>query len=437
MSANINSEPKLGIFSLTTLLVSAQYGLGFLLGTAEQAIYEGIKGSLYALSIGLGFVALLALVKFYWQQVEPIWTLLGNRYGRSVKVGVGLMSWMSLIGIEAVQIIAGSTILTVAGVPKLTSMLMFALLFCLLSLLPLEKVSWILRGLLLLNVLVLVYSLWALDGLSIVARSPIDLITSLPQIDPKDGIGIFCCTILLVTIDMKCHQYLVRAKNVRVALWSCIFTAAILIALALLAVATAIAGQQAGIIPPNLDGKEVIPYILVSIGGGKNFWGIVAIVTLAVPALGLGSSVLRIQTRTFCDLEILTSRFGQRILITAINILLALLVAFREGEIVSLMLLFYTAYLAAVLIPLIAYLLDYFDVYTFSTNSVKLSLFMGSISAATSLWTILILPEAIILGSDRLTIIIFGIGLAIIGLVINELGEKLSLAPAIEKETGS
>ena len=46
MSANIKSDPKLDIFSLTTLLISAQYGLGFLLGTAEQAIQQGIEGSL-------------------------------------------------------------------------------------------------------------------------------------------------------------------------------------------------------------------------------------------------------------------------------------------------------------------------------------------------------------------------------------------------------
>ena len=118
MSANIGSDGrKLGVFSLATLLVSAHYGLGFLLGTAEQALNQGIEGSLYAVSIGLGFLVLLILAKFYWQQVEPIWTLLGNRYGKSVKIGVGLMSWMSLIGIEAVQIMAGSAILAVVGVP--------------------------------------------------------------------------------------------------------------------------------------------------------------------------------------------------------------------------------------------------------------------------------------------------------------------------------
>lgn len=389
---------------------------------------QGIEGSLYALSIGLGFLALLILAKFYWQQAEPIWILLGNRYGKSVKVGVCLMSWMSLIGIEAVQIIAGAAILAVVDIPKLTSMLVLALLFCLFSLLPIEKVSWILRSLLLLNILVLVYSLWALQGLPILARSPVDFLTSLPHIDPGDGMSIFLCTVLLVTIDMKCQQYLVRAKDVRTAVWSCILAAVTLITLALLAGATAIAARQAGIVTPNLDGKEVIPYILAWVSGGTgHFLGIVAIATLAVPALGLGSSVLRVQTRTFFDLEMLPQWFGDRILVAVVNVLLALIIAFRGGKIVDLILLFYAAYLSAAWVPFIAYLLNYFDAYTFSTNSVTLSLLTGSVSALASLLLILVRPEFIIFGSDRLTVAIAGMGIATISLLVTELIETLLL----------
>ena len=81
---------------------------------------------------------------------------------------------------------------------------------------------------------------------------------------------------------MKCQQYLVRAKDVGTAIWSCFLTAVTLIALALLAGTTAIAAHQAGILPPNLDGKETIPYILAWVSGStKRFLGIVAIATLA------------------------------------------------------------------------------------------------------------------------------------------------------------
>ena len=439
MSANINSNTrKLGIFSLATLLISAHYGLGFLLGTGEQAMHQGIQGSLYAVSVGLGFLGFLILAKLYWQQVEPIWTLLGNHYGKSVKVGVGLMSWMSLVGIEAVQIIAGAAILAVAGIPKLTSMLVLTLLFWFLSLLPLEKVSWLLQSLLLLNILVLIYSLWALQGLPILARSPWEFLTSLPQINAGEGIGIFLSTILLVALDMKSQQYLVHAQDVRTAIWGCLIAAVTLIALALLPAATVMAAQQAAILDPNLDSKEVIPHILSWVGGGvKHPFGLVALASLAVPALGLGSSVLRVQTKTFFDLEIVSQWSGQHTLISVINVLLALAVALKGGEIVGLILLFYAAYLSAVWIPFIVYLLDYWGAYSFSPDSVKLSLLTGSVSALATVFLILIRPEAVILGSDQLTIMIVGIGIAGTSLLVTELSEKILTVFKVKKETGS
>ena len=82
MSANQSINRRLDTLSLTAMLVSAHYGLGFLLGTGEKTFTLGFAGSLYAFCLGLGTLALLALAKFYWEEVEQIWTLLGDRYGR-------------------------------------------------------------------------------------------------------------------------------------------------------------------------------------------------------------------------------------------------------------------------------------------------------------------------------------------------------------------
>lgn len=91
-------------------------------------------------------------------------------------------------------------------------------------------------------------------------------------------------------------------------------------------------------------------------------------------------------------------------------------------------------YSRAAWIPFLAYLLDYFDAYTCSPNSVKLSLLMGSVSALVSLLLILVRPEAVILGSARLTITLFGIGIASTNLLVSELGQKLLLVLAAKKE---
>ncbi len=73
---NISENRRLDAFSLAALLVSAHYGLGFLLGTAEKSLNLGVAGSLYAVCLGLGTIALLFMAKFYWTRVEQIWTLL-------------------------------------------------------------------------------------------------------------------------------------------------------------------------------------------------------------------------------------------------------------------------------------------------------------------------------------------------------------------------
>lgn len=433
---NASANRGLGVFSLATLLVSAHYGLGFLLGTAEKAMTLGPGGSLYGVSIGLGTLAVFALVEFYWKEIEQIWTLLGNRYGKPVKVGIGLMSWTSFIGIEAVQIIGAASILNVAGMPTLPTMLMLTLLFCILSLLPVEKASLIFKGILLFNVVTLVYALWALHGLSEYWRAPIEFIPAVRHISSTKAIGISLSTILLVMIDMKCHQFIVQAKDIRTAYLGCSLAALLLIGLAFLPSAVVTAAQNAEILPPELDSKAIVPYILSWVGGGAHQpWGIVLIAALAVPALGLGSNVLRIQNKTLVDLEIVPHSRQNQILIAAINALLALAIALKGGEIIDLILDFYAAYLSAALVPFIAYLLAYKGVFNFSDTSVRLSLVMSSLAALAALGMILFHPTAIARQSAELTILAVGVGFGILGLLGTQAIEKYFFVAKIPEET--
>ena len=417
----MSENRRLGTFSLAALLVSAHYGLGFLLGTAEQALTLDAAGSLYAISIGLGTIALLALAKFYWQEVEQIWTLLGKRYGASVKILVGLMSWFSLIGIEAVQIIAGAFILKVLGAPVLPSMVGLATLFMIISLLPVEKASWIFQSLLLLNFLALIYGLWALHGLPDYWHSSLEFIPSLAQIDPPNLVGISLSTILLVLIDMKYQQFVVQAKDLRSLYQGCLLAAIVLLLLALLPSSVVIAAKHAGILPSGIDGKETIPFILSWIGGGIHQpVGMLLIMSLIVPALGVGSSILRVQTKTILDFDILPVSQKNRLLIAATNAFFGLAVALKGGSIINLIASFYAVYVAAVLVPFIAYLLAKAGYYIFSDLSVKLSLIIGSMSALTTLILTLILPNVAVFGSTELTIMMMGVGFGVLGLLVGQ-----------------
>lgn len=422
---NISDNRKLNAFSLAVLLVSGHYGLGFLLGTAEKAFTLGAAGSLYAVSVGLGTIAVLALAKFYWNKVEQIWTLLGNRYGKQVKILVGLISWSSLIGIEAVQIIAGAFILKVLGLPILPSMVGLTVLLMVISLLPVEKASWVFQALLGFNILALLYGLWVLHGLPYYLRSPLEFIPSLEQVNPSSLIGISLSTILLVLIDMKQQQFIVQAKDVESLYKGCFLGGILLVLLALLPSAVVVAAKEAGILPNGIDGKETIPFILSWIGGGnRQPLGIFLIISLVVPALGVGSSILRIQTKTILDFDILPVSNYNRPLVAGVNALLGLGVALKGGSIVNLIVSFYAVYVASVFLPFIVYLLAEKGLYKFCESSVKLSLIMSGFAAVAVLILTLTLPNIVVFGSVELSIMTIGIGFGMLGLLGRHAMEK-------------
>lgn len=422
----MSENRRLDAFSLAALLVSAHYGLGFLLGTAEKSLTLGFAGSLYAVCLGLGTITLLfGLAKFYWIKVEQIWTLLGNCYGNSVKIIVGLMSWSSLIGMESVQLISGAFILKTLGSPVFISMVVLAILFTITSLLPVEKAGFLFRGLLVVNFLALLYGLWVLHGIPDYLRSPFEFIPSLTQISPPKLLGVSLSTIFLVLIDMKYQQFVVQAKDMKSLYQGCLMAASLLLLLAFLPSSVLIAAQNAGILPNGIDGKETLPFILSWIGGGADQpLGIILILSLLVPALGVGSSILRVQSKTILDLDILPASNFSQLIITIINALLALFVALRGGEIISLIMLFYSAYVAAVLVPFVVYLFAQARGYKFSISSVNLSLIMGSISAISLLILTLINPNTLAFDTLELSIMGIGMGFGILGLLIGEVIDK-------------
>jgi SSS family solute:Na+ symporter len=146
----------------------------------------------------------------------------------------------------------------------------------------------------------------------------------------------------------------------------------------------------------------------------------VAIAALTVPALGLGSNVLRIQSKTVLDWEIVPNSLLNRIGIATVNAMLALAIALKGGQIVGLILCFYAAYLSAVWIPFLAYLLARKGFYRFAVISVQASLATGSLSALLALLVTLFHPQTLLFGSPELTIMAIGMGCSSLGLLVTE-----------------
>lgn len=432
---NLSSDRHLGLFSLAALLISAHYGLGFVLGTAEKALSVGAAGSLYPLCIALGTLTLLALARFYWQQVDQIWTVLGDRYGSLVKTLIALMSWLSLIGIDAVQIIAGAFILKVLSLPILPSMVSLALIFLVISLLPVEKAGVVFKTLLIFNIGSLIYALLTLQGLPEYVSIAGQFLPSLNDVGWSEVLGVSLSTVSLVMIDMKYQQYVVQAKDMPTLYAGGLLAGLGFMVLALLPTALVLAAQRSDLLPTDITGKEVIPYILMTIGGGQNqLLGFLFILSLVVPALGIGSSIIRIQTKTILDLGWFPVSPLSRWLIALVNASLALIVALKGGEIVTLIASFYAAYVAAIWIPFIAYLLTHFQVYTFAKIAVQLSLGIGSLSGMVMLILTLLFPQMALWNSAELTILVMGAGFAILGLFFGEAIALLISVPEVEEE---
>lgn len=412
--------------ALAALLVSAHYGLGFLLGTGEKAVTAGFAGSFYAVSIALGTLILLGLARFYWQEVEQLWTILGDRYGEATRLLVAAASWISLVGVEAVQIVSGVSILSIFGWPALPTALGLATTFIGLSLLPIARLSWLFRALLALNVAVLVFALVALQGADLYLRAPIAFWPAAVSVGPSEAIGVSVATVMLVLVDMKYQQYLVRARDVRSLYWGCALAAGVLFALALLPAAVVMAAVRAEILPVGLDGKATIPYILAWLGGGATRpLGILLVTAAIVPALGVGSSVLRLQAKALLDLSPLPDTVGVRAAAAAGSSLLGLLVALKGDSIVGTMVCFYAVYAAVVWVPFGAYLWWRERIAPASARNASL---LGGAGALGVLILLLFFPHLAPFGRVELGVTAAGTGLGLLGLCGTQIWEAYFLA---------
>ena len=410
-----DTQRNLGGPALASLLVSAHYGLGFLLGTGEGALAGGFAGSLYAVSIALGTLVLVGLARFYWQQIEQLWTILGDRYGESVRALVAVMAWAALIGSEAVQILSGTSILSVFGWPTLPTAIGLTAIFIGLSLLPIARLSWLFRALLAFNIAVLIFALIALQGVDIYLQAPFAVWPAVLHVAPSEAIGVSLTTILLVLVDMKYQQYLVRARDLRGLYWGCALAAGLLFALALLPAALVIAAERADVLPSGIDGKAAVPYILAWLGGGADrSLGILLVASLIVPALGVGSSVLRLQTKAVADFKLVPNTTATQAIVATGNGLLGLVMALKGGSIIGTMVCFYAAYAAAVWVPFGAYLW-WRD--RASTAGVRNASLCGSVGALGVLVLLLFFPQWAPFERTEIGVAIAGGGLGLAGLL--------------------
>ena len=86
----------LGARQVAALLVSASYGIGFLFGSGEMALSQGMAGGLYGVATALGMFALATFAGRLWKLGVPVWELFGQAFGQRIQRAVATVTCSKL-----------------------------------------------------------------------------------------------------------------------------------------------------------------------------------------------------------------------------------------------------------------------------------------------------------------------------------------------------
>lgn len=364
-------------------LISLHYGMGFILGTGEQTYLHGASGAVYALAAGLGLLGLSVLAGFYWRTQQPIWDLLGDKYGQPVRHLSNFLSWIWMVGVMAGQMLGAGYALSVLGVPANLAVISIAIAIAFLGPIPLERVAWLFAILLSLSTLALFFSLTQLGGLSVYFSSIRTFFPDLLKASPASILGVVITTFLLTIIGMDFHQILIAARNEKTAVRGSWIAGLILLPIAFIPTSVVVGALQRSIITSGtINGKDAIPQIIATIGDrAYHGGGLILVGALVIVAIGSGTGLNRALIRSFQAAPFMPRSMQRSAMASWINAGLALCLAFTGLTIVGLMVSFYAIYVSGVFIPFMAYLLERKGKVIFTSNTIQTSAWIGCITA--------------------------------------------------------
>ncbi|CAJ5662503.1 solute:Na+ symporter, SSS family [Burkholderia pseudomallei] len=342
------SDRTLKSVQIASLLVSTSCGTGFLLGTGELALREGMVGCLYAIASALGMVALAACTRGLSITRQSIWTRLDQIYGTSVGRAVALLSLVWMTGVLAAQIRGGTAILTLAGIgPTPALLLVDVLLICLSTL----RLSWLAAGfaicMLACNV-VLVRALFLTGGLDVWLHAPVQFLDGL-QGATLDRTGFTVASVVLMVIcGADYQQFVLAARTPAMARNGCLLAAGCVFLIGFLPASAVIAASPVWHLRHLADPVQVIPAVLMHTlsGHSASKARMLVIVVLLTTALGAGCSILRAMTDATASLG---SRSSARTIWSRIlPIALGTIVAVHGQSLVDMMVDLNMVYLTAV-----------------------------------------------------------------------------------------
>ncbi len=299
---------NLNAIQVGALLVSASYGIGFLFGSGEMALTNGMGGALYGLATAAGMLLLSAFAARLWRAGLPIWDWFGQAYGPGLRSSVALLSVIWMAGVLAAQIHGGVAIVKLLGMGSLAAYALVLFSIYAASRINLRAASTVFSFFLLASGLVLAYALLSTHGGALYARGPALFLDDLGTFPPNALLAITVAIVALVCTGADYHQFVLAAKRPGSAVLGCVIAGVCLAAVSFLPAAVALGLQQSGGLAGLQDAKQVIPFALARaaspLGAAA---GKILLLGLSAAALGSGAAILRAMTSA---LSSATTRFG-------------------------------------------------------------------------------------------------------------------------------
>jgi len=342
------TEQELNPVQVASLLISTSCGVGFLLGTGELAIRQGMAACLYPIATALGLTVLALCSRLLWASGQSIWTWFNQLYGHSVGQRVALLSLIWMTGVLAAQVRGAEALLILTGLSPRSALLVTDAALLLLSAMRLPRLSVGFAICMLACNAALVGSLIETHGIEIWLNAPLRFFDTFPRLSPVHTIFTMISIIVMVVCGADYQQFLIGARTPATARNGCIFAAGIVFALGFLPASTVIATAATGRLDHLGDPAQAIPVVLIRTlsSHATSTMQILVIAMLTSTALGAGCAVLRAMSDATTTLY--PGTVVRPIWSRVLPVLFGSLVATREQSLIGMMVDLNIVYITAV-----------------------------------------------------------------------------------------
>jgi SSS family solute:Na+ symporter len=342
------TERTLNASQVASLLVSTSCGIGFLLGTGELAVHQGMASSLYAMATALGLTVLAFCAPLLWAAGQSTWHWFAQLYGPSVSSRVAILSLVWMTGVLAAQIHGASSLLALTTMPPASALLLTDLFLVGLSLLRLSWLSAVFAFCMLACNVVLVHSLVETGGLIAWLHAPARFIDAVRLLPPAHTGYVVVSVVAMVICGTDYQQFIVTAGTPATARTGGLLAAIVVFAIGFLPASAVIAAVPIWHLDGVADPVQTVPIVLMH---GLSPYPMSATrdlvtVILLTTALGSGCSILRAMSDGTATLgpRFITKPLWSR----SLPVVVASLVSMRCQSLVDMMVDLNMVYLAAV-----------------------------------------------------------------------------------------